>query len=108
MIQTRFPQCRLNLLTAFLIAATSATEQHQEAHPFHDPESPSEPNKIYRPNVIQYHISHIIITALPPSLSKPQIIMTPSLLLSGLTFRLVLALIAVSLLWGVYFWAVSA
>ncbi|KER40267.1 hypothetical protein F528_0701, partial [Neisseria meningitidis 992008] len=34
MIQTRFPQCRLNLLTAFLIAATSATEQHQEAHPF--------------------------------------------------------------------------
>ncbi|EOC05597.1 putative membrane protein [Neisseria meningitidis NM1495] len=34
--------------------------------------------------------------------------MTPSLLLSGLTFRLVLALIAVSLLWGVYFWAVSA
>ncbi|MBH2118334.1 hypothetical protein I7R71_08590 [Neisseria meningitidis] len=72
------------------------------------PESPSEPNKIYRPNVIQYHISHIIITALPLSLSKPQIIMTPSLLLSGLTFRLVLALIAVSLLWGVYFWAVSA
>ncbi|MCI4102440.1 hypothetical protein MM708_31800, partial [Klebsiella pneumoniae] len=69
---------------------------------------PSEPNKTYRPNVIQYHISHIIITALPLSLSKPQLIMTPSLLLSGLTFRLILALIAVSLLWGVYFWAVSA
>ncbi|KDM97913.1 membrane protein [Neisseria gonorrhoeae] len=33
--------------------------------------------------------------------------MTPSLLLSGLTFRLFLALIAVFLLWGVYLWAVS-
>ena len=64
-------------------------------------------NKIYRPNVIQYHSRHITITALPTSLSKPQIIMTPSLLLSGLTFRLFLALIAVFLLWGVYLWAVS-
>ncbi|HHK5573684.1 TPA: hypothetical protein ACQUJH_000394 [Neisseria cinerea] len=70
--------------------------------------TPIHSSKIYRLNVIQYHICHITITALPPSLSKPQIIMTPSLLLSGLTFRLILALIAVSLLWGVYFWAVSA